>query len=318
MMFKRGLVLVIVALILLLGSTAVFAQEGGYPWQDHAAPFNFMFNNLIDTHQQSMLAGRDMLQGYIYIQFTGEERDGVPVAVRADCTDPALDCSLGWKFKAIPIRARLVSRGPRVWLVDEKDLPAGPHYVHFQWNGHPKKPCKLELSTEDNPVYYEGYLMQRTAFTTFFWLGGNPDKGPGGPGDSGGSGGHDEGGCSGHEDGTDEGGCSGHVVLAGGPGDVGGHDDGEHGGPGDHGGHLVTPGMDYHANIVTEWDWSNGTGNGGPSGSGGDHDEGGCGGHEGGDTGDHTAAASSKFMISDTAVFSDDRIGAVAAYWNNN
>jgi hypothetical protein len=290
MMFKRVVILVSVALLLLLAGTAVLAAEG-YEWRNHADPFNNTFGNLIDTHQQSQQVGGDMLQGYIYIQFTGEERDGVPEAVRADCTNPTLDCSLGWKFKAIPIEAKLVSKGPRVWQVDAGDLPDGPQYAHFHWNGIPTKPCGLVIGET-----YEGYLMQRTAVSTFFWLGGNPNKGPGGPVGSGGSDDHHEdGGCSGH-DGTDEthdeGGCSGHdgTDETHDEGGCSGHDGGDtshdSGSSGDHGGHLVTPGIDDRANIVTHWDGSNDDGHGGPpggtggTGGSGGHDDGGCSEHE--------------------------------------
>jgi hypothetical protein len=319
-MIKKTLIILAVIVTLLLVATAVFADEGFYPWQDHAAPYDFLFGNLIDNHQQSKLAGRDMLQGFIYIQFTGEEKEGAPVAVRADCENPELDCRVGWKFKAIPISAELVSTKPRVWLVDESQLPAGPQYLHFHWSGaeddevnNPQKPCGLVIGHE-----YDGYLMQRVAVTSFFWLGGNPEKGGGGG--PGGPGGHDEGGCGGHDDGGHDpgspgdtgpppdtgspggpgghegGGCSGHEGdSCGGDEDDGGHDEGGCGGhddggghdggpggpgePGSHGGRLVTPGMDYHSNIVTKWDPDNDGGHGGNCGG---HDDGGHddGGHE--------------------------------------
>jgi len=282
-MFKKIFLSLLVLVVFMTAATAVFADDLFYPWQDHAAPFDFLFNNLIDNHQQSKQTGRDMLQGFIYVQFTGEERDGVPVAVRADCEDPALDCRVGWKFKGVPISATLVSTKPRVWLVDEEDLPTSAHYLHFQWVGAPQKPCKLVVGQE-----YEGYLMQRTAVTTFFWLGGNPDKESGG--------GHDDGGCGGHE-GADPGEPGGPGGHEGGPGESGGP--GETGGPGDHGGHLVTPGMDNHSNIVTEWDPTDDDSPGGPGGDEGGgcdghdeggcdgHDEGGCDGHDGEECGGH-------------------------------
>jgi hypothetical protein len=275
-MLKKSVIILTVLVTLLLAGTAVFADEGFYPWQGHAAPFDFLFGNLIDNHQQSKQARKGMLQGFIYIQFTEEEKDGVPVAVRADCENSELDCRVGWKFKAIPISATLVSTKPRVWLVDKDQLPPGSQYLHFHWSDdedNPQKPCGLQMDKE-----YDGYLMQRVAVTSFFWLGGNPEKGGGGPGGPGGSGGHDGDGCGGHD--GDPGdphdpGDPGPPGDTGSPGDPGAHE----GGYGDHGGRLVTPGMDYHSNIVTDWDPDGDSGPGGPGGPGG-HDGGGCGGHD--------------------------------------
>jgi hypothetical protein len=221
-MFSRISILLTVILLLLLASTAVLADDPGFPWQDdHAAPFDFTFGNLIDNHQQSKVVRNGMLQGFVYIQFIGEE-NGVPVAERADCENPDLDCRVGWKVKGIPFTATLVSKGPRKWLVDETLLPASGSYVHFHWVGTPRKPCGLKIGDTKS-----GFLLQRTAVTEFQWLGGNSANG--------------------------------------------------------HGGHLVTPGMDLHSNIVTVWNGD--PGGGGEPGGGGDHDEGDCGGHDGGSGG---------------------------------
>jgi hypothetical protein len=224
-MFKRISILLTVTLLLLLASTTVLADGSGYPWLEHAAPFDFKFNNLIDNHQQSKLVRRGMLQGFVYIQFTGEEIDGVPVAVRADCDNPVLDCRVGWKVEGIPAKAKLVNKGPRKWIITEQaQLHRATNYLHFHWTDGPPKPCGLTIEEQ----VYDGYLLKRTAITEFYWLGGNPSN--------------------------------------------------------SEGGRLVTPGMDLHSNIVTDWD-----GNGGSGGGSGSHDDGGCGGHDDGghDDGGH-------------------------------
>jgi hypothetical protein len=41
------------------------------PWRNNAAPFNFLFGNEIDTHQQSRLTRDGNLFGFFYIEFTG-------------------------------------------------------------------------------------------------------------------------------------------------------------------------------------------------------------------------------------------------------
>ncbi len=239
-MRKKFAILFIALIALLLSTTVVQATqaETGYPWRDHAAPFDFLFGNLIDNHQQTRLLPDGKLMGQIYIQFTGEEIDGIPVAIRADCTDPSLDCRVGWLVTGVPMQATLVQKGPRKWLVDPATLPNRSDFSHFHWVGSPMKPCGLVLDDGVTSVVYDGYLMRRTAVQEFYWFGGSGNEDhngrlvtPGidphsnivtswdysddGGGDHGGcgdddgghdDGGHDDGGCS-HDDDT---GCGGH------------------------------------------------------------------------------------------------------------
>ena len=67
--------------LLLLAGPSVARADGpdlGFGWNNHAEPFSFKFNNLIDNHQQTRLLKNGQLQGFIYIQFTGEMIDGIP------------------------------------------------------------------------------------------------------------------------------------------------------------------------------------------------------------------------------------------------
>ena len=264
-MLRKLFATLIVVLLLLLGTTIVLAKgpqpDEFYPWLHHAPPFDFKFGAMIDSHQQSQVNGAGILQGFIYIQLTGETTaDGTPVAKKAHCSSGT--CSLGWVIKGEWVTATLVQTAPRVWLVDPEDLPKEPGYTHFQWFGPPKTPHELVVGTT-----YTGYLLKRIASKPFYWLGGG--------GGSGGSGG-DTGGCDGHDgdDGGDTGGCSGHdgedTGDTGGCGGHGGDTGGSSGGSGGSDGRLVSEGVDPHSNIVTVWDgtWT-----------------GGCGGHDGGDTG---------------------------------
>ena len=210
-----------------VGIAKADAPDTGYPWQDHAKPFAVKFSNLIDNHQQMRLLKNGALQGFIYIQFTGEFIDGIPIARRADCTNQELDCRVGWEVIGVPVRgAKLIQRGPQLWELDTASLPADPEFVHFHWyhegaynpivdpyNLNPQKPCGLIVGQE-----YNGFLFKRTAITTFYWLGGSPDKEnvrlvtpgvdlhsniygiwSGGDGDEGED--HEEGGCGEHETG---------------------------------------------------------------------------------------------------------------------
>lgn len=228
-MARKFLVLVLLMSISFSGITTVKADgpDTGYRWQNHAKPFDFRFNNLIDNHQQMRLMKNGALQGFIYIQFTGEFIDGVPVARRANCYDASLDCRVGWEVIGIPVRgAKLIQRGPRLWELDPAFLPADPEFVHFHWtkldafDPNPQKPCGLITKAENANMSYNGYLFKRTAVTTFYWLGGNPDKEmgrlvtpgvdlhsniygiwSGGGGDGGAWEDHEEGDCGGHETG---------------------------------------------------------------------------------------------------------------------
>ena len=233
-MARKFLILVLLMSISLSGVSAAKADGIGRTWKNHAAPYDFMFENLIDTHQQMKLRSDGTLHGWIYIQVVEEENPyapaGVPIARRADCTNPALDCRVGWEVIGIPVKgAMLVQRGPRLWDFNEGALPDDITFTHFHWtmgsnDKNPKKPCGLVLYDEVTAVTYSGYLFQRTAVTTFYWLGGNPEKEKGRlvtPGVdlhsniydiwSGGGGGgsegedHDEGDCAGHDSGGDDG-----------------------------------------------------------------------------------------------------------------
>jgi len=249
MMYRKILLLSIIGLLLLAGANVARADgpDLGLPWNGHEGRFDFRFGNLIDNHQQTRLLRNGWLQGYIYIQFTGEEIDGIPVARRANCDDPALDCRVGWEVTGVPVdQATLLQKGPRIWDIPETNLPSDPEFVHFHWLGLPKKPCGLVLDT----LAYNGYLFKRTAVTTFYWLGGNDDRETGRlvtpgldlhsnlEGRWAGGGGHDSGepggdtGCDGHDTGEDPGGdtgCDGHDTGEDPGGDTGcdGHDTGE-------------------------------------------------------------------------------------------
>jgi len=184
-MARKILILVLLMSVSLSGVSAAKAdgEDTGYKWQNHAGKHNFTFGNLIDNHQQMRWLKIGALQGFIYIQFTGEYIDGIPIARRADCTDPTLDCRVGWEVIGVPVMgAKLIQRGPRLWELDPASMPADPEFVHFHWtklytfDPNPKKPCGLVLKEENPSMFYNGYIFKRTAVTTFYWLGGNPGK----------------------------------------------------------------------------------------------------------------------------------------------
>ncbi|MEJ2485816.1 MAG: hypothetical protein P8Y68_08790 [Anaerolineales bacterium] len=271
-------------LVLLLAFSASIAVadvtdlDGEYLWNHHAAPYDYKFGNMIDSHQQSIVDKTGTsLKGFIYIHNINDDyAEGIPTADKAHCkTQP---CMVGWLVKGVKVSAKLMQKSPRIWLVAPEDLPKEPGYTHFHWVGSPKSPHDLVVGET-----YPGFLMKRIAPAPFFWLGGPGTGGSGGGGGGGCDGGtQDEGGCSGG--GThDDGGCSGggtdtthtdggrtdttHTdggCTDGGTHDDGGcsdssHDDGGCSGGGGSGGthdggsgRLVNEGVDSHSNIITD------------------------------------------------------------------
>ena len=131
-----------VLILLVVGVGAAFAE--GYPWRDHAAPYDWSFGNHIDTHQQSKVPTSGILTGHFYIKFSGDYRDGVPAAEHADCGKVTNGCTVGWKLTGIPMQAQFVEHPEGqhpTWCVDPRDLPRQPGYTHFHWlgqQGHPR------------------------------------------------------------------------------------------------------------------------------------------------------------------------------------
>jgi hypothetical protein len=139
----------------------------GYPWREHASPFDFLFGNHIDTHQQSKLVGKDQLKGFFYIKFTGNFQDGYPEATHADCTKVPDECTVGWTLHGVRIQAMLLENEPGqhpIWYVDSDDVPNQPGYTHFHWLGGPEHAHDLTVGE-----VYDGYLLKLTAVDTFFF-----------------------------------------------------------------------------------------------------------------------------------------------------
>jgi hypothetical protein len=141
----------------LLDVKSILAES--YPWRDHAPPFDFLFGNHIDIHQQSKILGSGALQGFFYIRFTGNFINGYPEAVHGQDTG-------GWNIRGIPIKAKLVELSPPTWCVDDADFPQQKGYTHFNWLGLPEDESSLSIGQT-----YNGYLMKLTARDTFFFGG---------------------------------------------------------------------------------------------------------------------------------------------------
>ena len=132
----------------------------------HDAPYNFLFGNHIDTHQETRLKKKSgnpvRLSGFFYIKFTGEiDPDSeLPIAVHpsgSECEDEkdreedrkkdrqkdreedGVDCVVGWLIKAVPGKAKfLYHNGVNgddhpVWMVNRVDIRQPGSFTHFHW-----------------------------------------------------------------------------------------------------------------------------------------------------------------------------------------
>lgn len=162
-------------LLVLLAATTSVALAQGYSWRGHARPFNFLFGNHIDAHQQTKTVGRNQLQGFLYISATGETVDGVPEATHADCDAQPETCTVGWLLHGIAMEATYVGHEEGMhptWCVDPDDLPAQGGYSHFHWLGAPAHPTGGGHGEGDGLVpgeRYAGYLLKLTAVDSFFF-----------------------------------------------------------------------------------------------------------------------------------------------------
>lgn len=110
-MRDRILTLLLFCVLLALGG---IVHAGGLNWKDHAAPFDFLFGNHIDTHQQTHLvrAGKNKgdLAGYFYVVHLDQDGDGLldttadGLPILRHCTKPEHypNCRFLWTINAKP------------------------------------------------------------------------------------------------------------------------------------------------------------------------------------------------------------------------
>lgn len=147
----------------LLSATAVAAADL-YPWRNHAAPFDFLFGNHIDAHQQTRKTRDGSLYGFFYVRYTGVvTKDGQPVATHADC-NAAGDCTVGWALSGKPATGALLYEAMHdhpVFLVSRQDIPQPGAYTHFHWLGSAMPTQRVTAA---------GYLLQLTAVDSFCFI----------------------------------------------------------------------------------------------------------------------------------------------------
>ncbi|MCB2180794.1 MAG: hypothetical protein KQH63_02070 [Desulfobulbaceae bacterium] len=155
--------------------TAGAALATGAEWRDQQAPYDFVFGNHLDTHQQTKVMPDGELKGFLYIEFTGEyTADGYPIAQHTDCFDELADCTVGWSLKGVPGHASFVyheSGDHPLWQVHSRDdIPQPGGYSHFHWLDGPAMAGDLMEG-----MMYHGYFLELTAKDTFVFRHGSEE-----------------------------------------------------------------------------------------------------------------------------------------------
>lgn len=167
-MRKRSLVALLGVVVAMFAVGAAGATQA-HPWSDHAAPFDFEFENHIDGHQQS-LAKNQMLEGFFYISFTGatEQASGLQIAEHGDCSAADVDCEVGWVWHGVTWSAEYCGHpadgGHPTWAVTDADKYVKRGYSHFHWLNDGEHASGL-----DEGKVYDGYLLRLTAIDSFFF-----------------------------------------------------------------------------------------------------------------------------------------------------
>jgi hypothetical protein len=165
-MKKLTYLAIFLAILFALPTSAALAATG-YPWKNHASPYTFLFGNHIDSHQQSQKLSGGQVQGYLYIHYTGETIDGIPVAEHMDCSSDPSACLVGWVIQGIPATGTVVSKdemGMASFSVETDAARQLVGFSHFHWLGQPMEDIDLEVGQT-----YSGYLLKLTAVSTFYF-----------------------------------------------------------------------------------------------------------------------------------------------------
>jgi hypothetical protein len=166
MIFMKKTLFSLGMLVVWLISSA--AAQRALPWTGHAAPFSFLFGNEFDTHQQSQAVGMNQIQGFLYIHYTGETINGIPVAEHTNCDMLDMVCRAGWKIQGsfthgIYAGHNMENHMPQ-FCVAPDTTQKRPGISHFHWLGDPMMDMGLVEGQS-----YPGYVMQLAALDTFYF-----------------------------------------------------------------------------------------------------------------------------------------------------
>jgi len=142
------------SLFLLLAGAA---SAGGRGWKDHEWPYEFLFGNHIDTHQETRLLNDGTLEGFFYVYWTGDlSPDGLPVA--AHCTKSEhyeAGCFAAWHIAARPCIEE-INGCEAMFLYHNQDHPV--------WLVGPR------IDADGNLRGTRGQIVQPGSFTHMHWL----------------------------------------------------------------------------------------------------------------------------------------------------
>lgn len=159
----RGYTWALAASTLALAAAGTAAALDLHPWRDHARPYDFLFGNDFDSHQETKETRDDGLSGYLYIAFTGVTTcDGYRVATHVDC-NATHHCTVGWLMKGRPTEATLIAPdqgGHPLWSLPRTQIPQPGAYSHFHFLG--SMPMEGESA--------EGYLLELTSIDRFCFI----------------------------------------------------------------------------------------------------------------------------------------------------
>ena len=135
-----------------------------YPRRNHEPPFNFVFGNEIDTHQQTRSTRDGSPFGFFYVRFTGvQTKDHYPVATHVDC-NASPDCTVGCALNGKPISATFLyqTRDEHpVFLANRADITQAGSPSHFHWLGAVMPMPRQTVN---------GFLLQLTAVDRFCFI----------------------------------------------------------------------------------------------------------------------------------------------------
>lgn len=147
-----------------IAAASAASADGFYPWRNHAAPFDFVFGNDIDTHQQTRRRPNGDLRGFFYIRYTGTTTaDGYRVATHVDCNSMP-DCVVGWMLEGKPRDAALHEQPMHdhpIFAIARADIPQPGSWSHFHWLGAAMPQPHLPVA---------GYVLQLTAVDRFCFI----------------------------------------------------------------------------------------------------------------------------------------------------
>lgn len=165
---------------------AINFRSESYGWNDHRPPYDFLFGNHFDTHQQTKKSGSQRLNGFFYITAKGD-KNGIPVADHGNCDENPEGCTVGWTLHGIEMEAELLQKGmghPQ-WYISSEKMPKQRGYTHFHWvkkkdhnegnEGHQSSAGNSDDSSDTHSsglevgATYEGYLLKLTASETFYF-----------------------------------------------------------------------------------------------------------------------------------------------------